>query len=144
MANLNWTATPETDDRDAAWTSQKIDHGLTDEKGRKVGGYARVQQNGFLSTMRRRDDDLGGSPAGTSFACSPDKASDQWWENTGEEYKADSRKFLAQIFATRNGNSFGAYPSSTKHDTLEAAQAHCEKAIAKQAKAYEKKYGKVA
>lgn len=139
MATLNWTE--KTERGEAAWRSQIVDHGMIDEKGRKVGGFARIMQNPFMTTMRRREDNLGGAPAGTSHACLADKPSNLWWENTGEEFKADSRKFLVQIFATRNEESFGAYPSSTKHDTLEAAQAHAEKAMLKQAKTYAKKYG---
>jgi hypothetical protein len=89
---------------------------LTDEKGRKVHGYAIIEQIPERMLGKSLKD-------GYSNLTIGDKA------------------FRVRIYATRNGADFGAMPSSTAYATLSEAIAHTKKALAQQGKRYAKKYG---
>ena len=100
-----------------------IDHGLVDEKGRKVGGFvlilARVDAQEVLIPHP-----LGGgyrarrAVVGFKFA-----------------------GYRTHVRATRDGAPFGAWPTGKKHATLEAARAAAPKLLAAQGKRYAKKFG---
>lgn len=83
-----------------------LEHGITDEKRRQVGGTASIYQV-------------------------PDEA------GFGAGWRG---KWALHIFATRNGQSYGAYPHGTAWDTLEVAQAEGIKRLETQRKSYARKY----
>ncbi len=95
------------------------DHGILDEKGRKVGGYAEVVE-------LRRQTVVGGMGMDGIYRTSQ-------FEATG--------RFGLQQQATRNGEKFGAY-QGTKGNfaTVEEALTAGRKALLAQGAGYVKKY----
>jgi hypothetical protein len=107
MDKLTWT-TQQAD----YWWSNTVDHGIRDEKGRAVGGYAGIH---FLR---------------------PPPPDSMWQYGAGRE-----GKYELEVYAARDGKKYGAIPRGTVYDTLEEAQAAAAAKLAKQRAAYAKKYG---
>lgn len=98
-----------------------VDHGLLDEKSRKVGGKARIRPANLRYWSHRIEltaEELVGGFEGPAIP-----------------------GFEVEIFALRNGDGYGALPPSTVYRTLEEAEAHAGKGLINQHKAYAKKYG---
>lgn len=98
-----------------------VDHGLVDEKSRKVGGKARIDPTNLRFWSHRIEltaEELAGGFEGPVVP-----------------------GFEVSIFALRDGNGYGAIPTSTIYRTLEEAEAHADKGLINQHKSYQKKYG---
>jgi hypothetical protein len=93
---------------------------LTDEKCRIVHGYA---------VLTETPADMLGRTLTT-----------QW----GTTVAFGDKAFRVRIFATRNGENFGANPSATVYATRAEAVAHAHKALTAQGVRYAKKYAKKA
>ena len=89
---------------------------LTDEKGRKVHGYAVIEQI-------------------------PERMLGKSLKDSYSNLTIGDKAFGVRIYATRNGTTFGAMPATTSYATLDEAVAHTKKALVQQGKRYAKKYG---
>jgi hypothetical protein len=95
---------------DAEWSA------LTDEKNRRVHGYAVIGETPADMLGRELTQDRSHLRTGT-------------------------RAFTVEIIATRDSYAFGAMPRVMSFATLEEAMAHARKALVQQGKRYAKKFG---
>lgn len=108
--DARWRSSPELP---AVETSQNVDYGVRDSKGRAIGGYAEIVPSA------------------------------EWVDGTEplpNHHRADGRPVMRKVpsgrvlfhvrtNATRDGKPFGAIPRSTIVDSMDAAKALAEKKI---------------
>lgn len=95
------------------WVSNIVEHGVLDQKGRVVGGYIRIER------WRMSEPDP---------------------ENPGRYRDSGRYEWDVRIFATRNGERYGATPHGSRYKTLEQAQAAAVKKLSEQGRRYVKQY----
>ncbi len=98
---------------DAEWSA------LTDEKNRRVHGYAVIGET-------------------------PPHLLGRHLQERNTHLAFGTLGFSVSIIATRNDVAFGAIPSMSMHATLESAVAYARKALVQQGKRYARKFAPVA
>ena len=100
----------------------KRDHGLVDNKGRRIGGHVEMRLE--ILIVKRYMVPVEGKPN----------------HKSGVVDVTQTGKRTTTTVTTRDGKRFGAIARSTTHDTIAAAKKYAEKALASQAKRYAKKF----